>query len=24
VIHVTTDPAHVHVFDTGTGERLSD
>ena len=24
VIHVTTDPAHVHVFDTDTGERLSD
>jgi multiple sugar transport system ATP-binding protein len=22
-IYVTTDPAHVHVFDTGTGERLS-
>ena len=24
VIHVTTDPANVHVFDTDTGERLSD
>jgi multiple sugar transport system ATP-binding protein len=24
VLHVTTDPAHVHVFDTQTGERLSD
>jgi multiple sugar transport system ATP-binding protein len=24
VIHVTTDPRNVHVFDTGTGERLSD
>ncbi len=24
VIHVTTDPASVHVFDTDTGERLSD
>ncbi|MEZ5098048.1 MAG: sn-glycerol-3-phosphate ABC transporter ATP-binding protein UgpC [Nocardioides sp.] len=24
VIHVTTDPDHVHVFDTETGERLSD
>ena len=24
VIHVTTDPHHVHVFDTDTGERLSD
>jgi multiple sugar transport system ATP-binding protein len=24
VIHVTTDPASVHVFDTATGERLSD
>jgi multiple sugar transport system ATP-binding protein len=23
-IHVTTDPEHVHVFDTETGERLSD
>jgi multiple sugar transport system ATP-binding protein len=23
-IHVTTDPRHVHVFDTDTGERLSD
>jgi multiple sugar transport system ATP-binding protein len=23
-IHLTTDPRHVHVFDTGTGERLSD
>jgi len=23
-IHVTTDPHHVHVFDTGTGERLTD
>jgi multiple sugar transport system ATP-binding protein len=23
-IHVTTDPQHVHVFDTDTGERLSD
>jgi multiple sugar transport system ATP-binding protein len=23
VLHVTTDPAHVHVFDTDTGERLS-
>jgi multiple sugar transport system ATP-binding protein len=23
-IHVTTDPQHVHVFDTGTGERLSE
>ncbi|WP_372728353.1 ABC transporter ATP-binding protein [Nocardioides sp.] len=23
-IHVTTDPHHVHVFDTATGERLSD
>jgi multiple sugar transport system ATP-binding protein len=22
-VHVTTDPAHVHVFDTATGERLS-
>ena len=24
VIHVTTDPRDVHVFDTDTGERLSD
>ena len=24
VFHVTTDPEHVHVFDTDTGERLSD
>jgi multiple sugar transport system ATP-binding protein len=24
VLHVTTDPTHVHVFDTDTGERLSD
>ena len=24
VIHVTTDPKDVHVFDTETGERLSD
>jgi multiple sugar transport system ATP-binding protein len=24
VMHVTTDPKHVHVFDTETGERLSD
>jgi multiple sugar transport system ATP-binding protein len=24
VLHVTTDPAHVHVFDTESGERLSD
>ena len=24
VLHVTTDPDHVHVFDTDTGERLSD
>jgi multiple sugar transport system ATP-binding protein len=24
VMHVTTDPNHVHVFDTETGERLSD
>jgi multiple sugar transport system ATP-binding protein len=24
VIHVTTEPGHVHVFDTVTGERLSD
>jgi multiple sugar transport system ATP-binding protein len=24
ILHVTTDPAHVHVFDTETGERLSD
>ncbi len=24
VFHVTTDPQHVHVFDTDTGERLSD
>ena len=24
VLHVTTDPQHVHVFDTETGERLSD
>ena len=24
VFHVTTDPEHVHVFDTETGERLSD
>ena len=24
VIHVTTNPEHVHVFDTDTGERLSD
>ena len=24
VIHVTTDPRNVHVFDTVTGERLSD
>ncbi len=24
VIHVTTDPQDVHVFDTDTGERLSD
>jgi multiple sugar transport system ATP-binding protein len=24
VIHVTTDPSNVHVFDTDTGERLSD
>ncbi len=23
-VYVTTDPAHVHVFDTNTGERLSD
>ncbi len=23
-VHVTTDPHHVHVFDTDTGERLSD
>jgi multiple sugar transport system ATP-binding protein len=23
-LHVTTDPEHVHVFDTDTGERLSD
>ena len=23
-LHVTTDPEHVHVFDTETGERLSD
>ena len=23
-IYVTTDPHHVHVFDTTTGERLSD
>ena len=23
-IHVTTDPRHVHVFDTDSGERLSD
>jgi len=23
-IYVTTDPHHVHVFDTDTGERLSD
>jgi multiple sugar transport system ATP-binding protein len=23
-IHVMTDPHHVHVFDTDTGERLSD
>ena len=24
VIHVTTDPHNVHVFDTDTGERISD
>jgi multiple sugar transport system ATP-binding protein len=24
VIHVTTDPANVHVFDTESGERISD
>ncbi len=24
VIHVTTDPSNVHVFDTETGERISD
>jgi multiple sugar transport system ATP-binding protein len=24
VLHVTTDPAHVHVFDKETGARLSD
>jgi multiple sugar transport system ATP-binding protein len=24
VLHVTTDPHHVHVFDTDSGERLSD
>jgi multiple sugar transport system ATP-binding protein len=24
VLHVTTDPHHVHVFDADTGERLSD
>jgi multiple sugar transport system ATP-binding protein len=24
VLHVTTDPQHVHVFDTESGERLSD
>jgi multiple sugar transport system ATP-binding protein len=24
LIHVTTDPQNVHVFDTGTGERISD
>ena len=24
ILHVTTDPHHVHVFDTDTGERLSD
>jgi multiple sugar transport system ATP-binding protein len=24
VLHVTTDPTHVHVFDTDSGERLSD
>jgi multiple sugar transport system ATP-binding protein len=23
VLHVTTDPQHVHVFDTESGERLS-
>ena len=23
-VHVTTDPSHVHVFDTATGARLSD
>ena len=23
-LYVTTDPAHVHVFDTDSGERLSD
>ena len=23
-VYVTTDPHHVHVFDTDTGERLSD
>lgn len=23
-IHIATDPQHVHVFDTGSGERLSD
>jgi multiple sugar transport system ATP-binding protein len=23
-LYVTTDPQHVHVFDTETGERLSD
>ena len=24
LLYVTTDPHHVHVFDTDTGERLSD
>jgi multiple sugar transport system ATP-binding protein len=24
VLHVTTDPRNVHVFDTDTGERISD
>jgi multiple sugar transport system ATP-binding protein len=24
MLYVTTDPHHVHVFDTDTGERLSD
>jgi len=24
MFYVTTDPSHVHVFDTDTGERLSD
>ncbi len=24
VLHVTTDPQHVHVFDKATGARLSD